>query len=241
MITITRRFLLGVDLAKSFDFTSLAVIEMDQPPGTRDAVYHLRALDRIRGVDYPQINETIIATIKRLQQETGVTDGPHLCLDASGLGAPIRDYLKQSPIFSAGPRTSIYGTARKIYPVVFTGGESAHQDPATGNYNISKTLIMGNFLSLMQHRRFDYAPDLQALPLLEEEIAAFKRHTNPSGKTSFDAEQGAHDDLICAVCIPLIIGEMQYKNKPSPHPVVLPTPRPDQFLHRTPRVPMPRF
>jgi len=61
---------------------------------------------------------------------------------------------------------------------------------------------MGNFLALMQHRRFDYAPDLQALPLLEEEIAAFKRHTSPSGKTGFDAEQGAHDDLICAVGIP---------------------------------------
>jgi len=61
-MTITRRFLLGVDLAKSFDYTSLAVIEMDRPAGTREAVYHLRALDRIRGVDYPQITETIIST-----------------------------------------------------------------------------------------------------------------------------------------------------------------------------------
>ena len=109
---------MGVDLAKSFDYTSLAVIEMDRPAGTRDAVYHLRALDRIRGVDYPQITETIISTVKRLGTETGITDGPHLCLDASGLGAPIRDYLKQDPTFYS------YGcmTGKQIYPVVFTGG-----------------------------------------------------------------------------------------------------------------------
>jgi hypothetical protein len=209
VITITRRFLLGVDLAKSFDYTSLAVIEMDRPAGTRDASYHLRALDRIRGVDYPQITKTIISTVKRLDKEPRTSDGPHLCLDASGLGAPIRDYLKQNPIFHS------YGcmTGKKIFPVVFTGGESARRDPETGNYNISKTLIIGNFLSLMQHRRFDYAPDLQALPLLEEEIAAFKRHTSPSGKTGFDAEQGAHDDLICAVCIPLVIAEIVFKNE----------------------------
>jgi hypothetical protein len=208
-MTITRRFLLGVDLAKSFDYTSLAVIEMDRPAGTRDAVYHLRALDRIRGVDYPQITETIISTVKRLGTETGITDGPHLCLDASGLGAPIRDYLKQDPTFYS------YGcmTGKQIYPVVFTGGESARRDPETGNYNISKALIIGNFLALMQHRRFDYAPDLQALPLLEEEIASFKRHTSPSGRTGFDAEQGSHDDLICAVCIPLVIAEIVYKNE----------------------------
>ncbi len=225
MIYITR-FLLGVDLAKNFDFTSLAIIEM--ATDTKEPVYHLLALDRVRGVDYPQISETIIATIKWLQQESGTTDGPHLCLDASGLGAPIRDYLKQSPLFRSPPHG--YGaTPRKIYPVVFTGGESARYDSITGNYNISKSLIVGNFLSLMQHRRFDYAPDLQALPLLEEEIAAFKRHTTTSGKNSFDAEAGAHDDLICAICIPLIVGELRY-NKPKPRPVVVPLPRPDQLV-----------
>ena len=205
------RFLLGVDLAKSLDFTSLAVIKMDGDQA--DPAYHLLALDRIRGVDYPQVTELIISTVKRLEKEPGTTDGPHLCLDASGLGAPIRDYLKQDPTFSSSTYGG-YGSGKTIYPVVFTGGEAARRDPVTGNHNISKSLIIGNFLALMQHRRFDYAPDLQALPLLEAEISAFKRHTTSSGKTGFDAEVGAHDDLICAICIPLIIGELQYKKKP---------------------------
>lgn len=208
MIDITRRYFLGVDLAKSLDYTSLAVIEMEYQAVVKDFVYHLWALDRIRGVDYPQITELILATIGRLEKEPGMDDGPHLALDASGLGAPIRDYLKQNPKF----RTQ---SSKTIFPVCFTGGESARRDPATGNYNISKSLIIGNFLSLMQHHRFDYAPDLQALPLLEQEIASFKRHTTQSGKTGFDAESGAHDDLICSICIPLIIGELQYRKAPT--------------------------
>lgn len=61
----------------------------------------------------------------------------------------------------------------------------------------------------MQHRRFDYAPDLQALPQLKQEISAFKYHLTPSGHAGFDAQIGAHDDLICAIFIPLIIGEWQ--------------------------------
>lgn len=200
-----------MDLAKTLDFTSFAVMEMEYKAVVKDFVYHLKGLDRIRGVDYPRITELILATVARLEKEKApdIEDGPHLCLDASGLGAPIRDYLKQSSAFSSNP-----GRGKHIFPVVFTGGEAAHRDAVTGNYNISKTLIIGNFLSLMQRRRFDYAPDLQALPLLEQEISSFKRHTTQSGHAGFDAESGAHDDLICAICIPLIIAELQYRKKP---------------------------
>lgn len=199
-----RRYLLGCDLAKSLDYTSFAVIEMVYTPEIKDFLYHLKALDRIKGVNYPDITDLIVKAVDKLELEGQwtTTDGPHLCLDASGLGAPIRDYLKQRHVF-IGPK--------KIYPVVFTGGEAARLNPDTMNYNISKTLIISNFLGLMQHRRFDYAPDLQALPLLEQEISSFKQHLTPSGKTGFDAESGAHDDLICAICIPLIIGEWRYR------------------------------
>jgi hypothetical protein len=203
-----RRYLLGCDLAKSLDYTSFAVIEMVSEP-KQDYLYHLIGLDRVRGVDYPQITEIIIKSIQRLELEgRGTTvDGPHLCMDASGLGAPIKDYIKQN-------KTS--GSRSKLYPVVFTGGEKARYDKDTSNYNISKTLVICNFLSLMQHHRFDYAPDLPALPLLQQEIASFKRHTTSSGKTGFDAESGSHDDLICAICIPLIIGEWRYKHSNPP-------------------------
>lgn len=212
-ITQTKRYLLGVDLAKSFDFTSLAVIEMERSQEIGDFIYHLVALDRIKGIEYPVVTELIISTVERLEKEPEISEIA-LCMDASGLGAPIRDYLKRSPTFRpCGNKT--------LFPVNFTGGEAARRDPVTGNYNISKSLIIGNFLSLMQHRRFDYAPDLQALPLLEGEIASFKRHTTQSGKVGFDAEQGAHDDLICSVCIPCIIGEWQYRKAPV-GPLVFP-------------------
>jgi len=69
------------------------------------------------------------------------------------------------------------------------------------------------YLLLQYGQGFDYAPGLEALPILEQEIANFKYHLTPSGHTGFDAQSGAHDDLICAICIPLIIGEWRYSHR----------------------------
>jgi len=60
---------LGCDLAKSLDFTSFAVIDMVYETKIKGFAYHLRALDRIKGVDYPKITELVIATIQRLQMK----------------------------------------------------------------------------------------------------------------------------------------------------------------------------
>jgi hypothetical protein len=220
---------LGVDLAKSLDFTSLGIIEMSGD--LFDPRYHLKALDRVRGVDYPTLCETILATMDYLlaEKEPGNDNGePCLCMDASGLGSPVRDFLLEADLFATG-RAELYG-------VVFTGGESARRDPLTGNYNISKSLIVSNLLSLMQRKRFTYAGDLEALPLLELEISAFKSHATPSGKTTFDAEAGEHDDLIFAIAIPLLIAEWIFKQEAVREPVAVPipkTPTEDPFNRRT--------
>lgn len=192
-------------MAKNLDYTSFAIVEMTFDQGIGDFVYHLVALDRIKDVDYPTVVKMIIDVIAKLEALGSCVS---ICMDASGLGAPIKDYLEKDGVFNH--------LGRELYPVVFTGGESARYDRETHNYNISKALIIGNFLSLMQHKRFDYAKDLQALPLLEQEISSFKRHLTPSGKTTFDAEGDAHDDMICAICIPLIIGEVYLRGLNTP-------------------------
>lgn len=203
-------YMLGCDLGKSIDYTSFAVIDMVYDHEIKNSRYHLIALDRIKGVDYPVIVNLIERTIERLEKEMSILNsypfgGPVLCMDASGLGAPIRDYLKANHTFEQ--------KGRAIYPVVFTGGEGARRDPKTHNYNISKSKIISNFISLMQHRRFDYAPDLEHLPTLMKEIENFKYHLTASGHAGFDAAPGEHDDLICAVCIPLIIAEWRFDCK----------------------------
>jgi hypothetical protein len=198
------RHLLGADLGKNLDYTSLAVINMQWTPEIKNFMYHLIALDRIRGVDYPEIVKLIMTATKRLEEFDPAKDypydGPHVCMDASGLGAPIKDFLNQNHFFNEGSRC--------LWPVVFTGGEAARFDTTTHNYNVSKTLIISNFLSLMQHKRFDYAADLAALPLLEEEIQYFQYHATASGHIGMDAAPGKHADLICSIAIPLIIAEL---------------------------------
>jgi len=57
------RYLLGADLAKSLDYTSFAVIHMEWDRSIMDFRYHLKGLDRIRGVDYPEITDLIIRAL----------------------------------------------------------------------------------------------------------------------------------------------------------------------------------
>ena len=175
--------MLGVDLAKSLDYTSFAVVEMVWSSGIQEFVYHLKALDRIRGVDYPKITDMILATAKRLEKEgrrniaTLTSDGPHLCMDASGLGAPIKDYLKQTGWFGGGS----YG--RKIYPVVFTGGEGPALTRPT--HNQSGSPLNQNFLSRCKSP-FDYAPDLEHfIAGGGEGDCQFQYHLTPPCHTGF--------------------------------------------------------
>jgi hypothetical protein len=63
MIT-ERRFLLGVDLAKAFDFTSFAAIEMTvskEDGKVSEGHYSLRGLERIKGQEYPAIEAGILS------------------------------------------------------------------------------------------------------------------------------------------------------------------------------------
>jgi hypothetical protein len=71
-MTDVNRFLLGVDLAKSLDFTSFAIIHMAWDRSIMDFRYHLKGLDRIRGVNYPQIVDLIINTVERLKKERNI-------------------------------------------------------------------------------------------------------------------------------------------------------------------------
>ncbi|MDD1761826.1 MAG: hypothetical protein LUQ59_06290 [Methanothrix sp.] len=57
-------------------------------------------------MDYPKIMDLVIASTLRPQNEQGTTYGPHICMDASGLGAPIRDYLLKSGVINGGKSIS---------------------------------------------------------------------------------------------------------------------------------------
>lgn len=174
--------------------------------------YHLIELDRIKGLAYPKIEGMIIQLVRTLDGDplgAEPNDGAHVCLDATGAGAIIRDYLLQHKRLWQG--TNGGGKhGKKLYPVVFTGGEAARHNDETGNDNISKNLIVQNMKSLMQHGRLDFRPGLELLDELYKEMDFFKYERTPSGKVTMNAPPNAHDDMITAIDLCLIIGESQY-------------------------------
>ncbi len=151
---MTRRFLLGVDLAKSFDFTSFAVIEMEYKAHIKDYVYHLVDLDRVRGVDYPKINEVILSTVAHLEKERtpDTEDGPHLCIDALDWVPRLR-LLEACPLFTSSKQISPDLRAAK--------GTLRLCDSKLQHIQVSHHW---KFQSIDANHRFDYAPDHKALP-----------------------------------------------------------------------------
>ena len=198
---MARRFFVGCDFGKEIDYTAISIIEQEwggiKFPKWR---YHLRALDRIKGAEYPEVIKTLVSIMKRLAKEPA-SDGPNLAFDSTGIGGVLRDYLRKEQIFQR---------PAKIWPVVFTSGEGARRNPETHSYNCPKTAMVANFISVLQHGQFDYPPELPTLELLEGELKSFKMKLAPSGKTSFNAEDGSHDDLLAAIYIPIFIGEWKF-------------------------------
>lgn len=82
-----RCYVAGVDIAKLHDYTVICILDI------KDEVKKLVAMDKFRGLDYPQTEDRIIS----LCQKFGVS---RLLLDQTGIGEPVIDHLKKKAKFS---------------------------------------------------------------------------------------------------------------------------------------------
>ncbi len=93
---VSAKCLLGVDLGQAQDPTAIAVAEMREPE------IHVRHLERVLlGTPYPQVIERIAALVGKLP-------GAALIVDATGLGRPVIDQMRE--------------TGLEPVPVTITGG-----------------------------------------------------------------------------------------------------------------------
>ena len=63
------RIFIGNDLGQASDYTALTVVVED------DGIYHLRYLDRFRGIPYPSIVERVATLVRRLTAKNGRAAG----------------------------------------------------------------------------------------------------------------------------------------------------------------------
>lgn len=174
-----RRWLLSADLGQTSDPTAIGLFE--RTPGGDVA----RSLERPDlGTSYPDIVRRLVA----IARNPALAEGVDLLLDATGVGRPVVDQMREELRGTVGVR---------LVPITIGAGLHARHDEL-GYWTVPKRVLVTALQVAMQTGRIRFP---RALPLgetLVREMRTFKLKVSvETGHQSFEAwRQGDHDDLV---------------------------------------------
>jgi hypothetical protein len=188
------RWLFGLDLGQSKDYTALAIIDGE---GEGDAAkFAVRALKRYPlGTAYPDIVSHVSATLERDEFKGERAQRPLLAVDQTGVGAPVVDLFKK-----AKPRAD-------LWPILITGGDTESHEH--GVRRVPKRHLVSVVQVLLQSGRLTIAAKDPEAPTLAAELENFQTKITTSANEQFGAwREGTHDDLVLAVALAVYSGSV---------------------------------
>lgn len=180
---------LGIDIGQAVDPTAIVVIETFFPE-------KLNAEDRpekqhqIRWIEKIPLGTSYLSVVDRIAtvaEAASVISSPIMILDATGVGRPVFDMLRQ--------RTSI-----SLRAVTFTGADKLKKT-GTYSYKVPKRDLVTALEVVLQSRRLHAIP---ACPLQEDlraELGSFEVNLSDRGHDTYDGASGKHDDLVSALAL----------------------------------------
>jgi hypothetical protein len=179
-------FILGMDVGKKRDFTTVAFVE--EQPG--DATLHLRQLLRFRlRTRYTEVAKTVSTLLNDVcRNYEHVPLAVPLVVDATGVGEPVVDQLVEKGV--------------KPVAITITGAQRVGVSPE-GQLSVPKEQLVGALQVALQNRNLRIA---QGMPLLEEffeEMRRFRAKQNKkTGHVRYEHERPEdHDDLVLAAAL----------------------------------------
>jgi hypothetical protein len=174
-------FFVGLDLGQANDYTALSILEKLQKE-EKESIYHVRHLERIRGMPYPDIVNKIVKMMCSPK-----LDSASLIIDQTGVGAPVVDLFKQAGLKPIG--------------VLIHGGDKVTHEG--GSWRVPKRDLVGVLQVLLQTSRLKVASKLALGSVLSQEMLNFKVTINPeTAHDSYSAWREAdHDDLVLCVAL----------------------------------------
>jgi hypothetical protein len=109
-----------------------------------------------------------------------------LIVDATGVGKPVFDLFQQAGLKPIG--------------VMITSSEDK-ATYASGMWHVSKALLVQNLDALLHQGLLRFAKSLAEAEQMEMELKDFRRLVSASGRSSWEARSGAHDDLVLSVSL----------------------------------------
>jgi hypothetical protein len=188
------RAYMGVDLGQAQDHAAIVVLqrlELNLPE--RDPITWqyphatlivARHAERIPlGLSYPAIAD-YVAT---LAQQAPMTDRGQIVVDATGLGAPVVDLLREKSAIRS-----------QVVPVVITSGEFATD--ANGRWYVPKRDLIDGVRIAFEGGRIAISQEIDHLSSLTEELENMRYRRNPqTGAGRISGRK--HDDLVLALSL----------------------------------------
>lgn len=185
---------IGVDIGQRRDPTAIAVVEIEYRYAVKlegneprkESHYMVRCLERLAlGTAYPQVARRVGEISRSVKTLTG--RGPNVYVDATGVGQPIVDILKES------------SPASGVWAVYFTHGDRRIENREERTLSLGKAFLVSRLQSLLQFGRL-HLPDTPDAEVLAGELLDYEIRIGEDANEKYGAfKVGRHDDLVTAL------------------------------------------
>ena len=162
-------FFIGLDLGQRVDFTAFAIVERHD--------YYKDHLD-VRWLERMPLGTPYTAVVRRAEEIAEKLYGRcEMAVDATGLGAPVVDLLRNGPMRCG------------LSPVVITGAGKAHS--SGGRFYVPKKDLVAGLQLLLEKQELRIAARLREARALARELIDMR----------MNGSQETHDDLVLALAL----------------------------------------
>lgn len=195
-----RRFVMAADIGQSNDYTAVAILDsydhVEKAGPWPDQVekhrrHDLVHLERFRDIPYPEQVARIAERHAELTRHAERLRAPvNLVVDATGVGKPILDTLREAGLKPRG--------------IIITGGETTSR--SVGVTRVPKRELVTRLQVALQAGRLRIAEELPLADALLREFRGFRVKITLSGHAKFGNDVGSwreadHDDMVLAVSL----------------------------------------
>jgi hypothetical protein len=180
-------FAFGLDLGQTNDPSASIILEAHGEGDER--TYDCRHIEQYRlGTSYPDIVRAVRATMNRdlLRGQC------RLVIDHTGVGRPVFDMFTEAKLEAIG--------------ITITGGVGWHREPGH-QLHVAKILLVGIVQKFLQSGRLRIAAKLPHAATLQKELRDFRVKISKPATETYEAREGAHDDLVLSLAIALFAAE----------------------------------
>jgi hypothetical protein len=189
---------IGVDIGQRVDPTAIAVIEREERiekrkdvetgADTERRVWHhtARRLERLPlGTPYPEVADRLVDVAARVAERTG--QRPRLYLDATGVGKPVVDVLRDHKVRAL------------LVAVYFTHGDRRMKGD-DGSIILGKAYLVSRLQALFQGERLHLPRHDPEAETMTRELLDYEIRVDKDANDKYGAFRvGTHDDLVTAL------------------------------------------